>query len=72
MSKSMSCHKWKGTPMREDSDFRTCPDCGQSHRWRLGRELSDAIDAYAAGDITAEQVVRASVDQDFSDITRDA
>lgn len=54
---------------RTQGDFRVCPDCDYRYRWRLSYELSDAIDAYGEGHITADKVVQASFDQDFRDLT---
>ena len=68
----MKCSTKREASDFEDGDFITCPACGHSYRVRFTRELSDAIDDHADGRITAEQLMQASFDQDFTDMMQRA
>jgi hypothetical protein len=52
-----------------DADVRRCPSCGYTYRVRLSADLSSAIDDYAQGRVSADEVVQAGFDQDFREIT---
>ena len=48
---------------------RRCP-CGHIYYWTsMGLEFSAAMDAYAEGTISADELVQAGFDQEFADIT---
>jgi hypothetical protein len=49
-----------------------CAACGGNrYRFRLTAELSEAIDSYHHGMASADEVVTASFNQDFIDITEE-
>ena len=71
---SYRCSKCRElSPYRDtvDGNFRTCPKCGDSFRVSFGKEFSAAMDAYAEGAISADELVQAGIDQEFADITRE-
>jgi len=54
---------------RHDGDYSMCAACGGNrYRFRLTAELSAAINAHHDGNISADDVVTASINQDFIDI----
>ena len=48
------------TPYQDviDGNFKTCPKCGYSYRVTIGAEFSSAMDSYAEGAISADEVVQ--------------